>query len=125
MLGNIGETEETIKQSIKLAKKLNCDTMAFFIASPYPGTEFYKTAKELGYFRPDFEWKDFTLVGNNKPPLNLPGLPAEKILQWQKRAYLEYYLRPKYILMKLFSLRSWVEIKNLFNGLKLLLRLET
>ncbi len=124
MFGNIGETEETIKQSIKLAKKLNCDTIAFFIASPYPGTEFYKTAMENGYFRPDFEWKDFTLVGNNKPPLDLPGLPAEKILQWQKRAYLEYYLRPRYILMKLFGLRSWTEIQNLFNGLKLLLNLE-
>ena len=59
MFGNIGETEETIKQSIKLAKKLNCDTMAFFIASPYPGTEFYRIAKEKGYLRPDFDWQDF------------------------------------------------------------------
>ena len=124
MLGNIGETEETIKQSIRLAKKLNTHTMAFFIASPYPGTEFYRIAKEEGYLRPDFNWKDFTLVGNNKPPLNLPGLPAEKILKWQKRAYLEYYLRPSYIFDKLVSIRSMVDIKNLLGGLKLLLRLE-
>lgn len=124
MFGNIGETEETIKKSIKLAKKLNCDTMAFFIASPYPGTEFYRIAKAKGYLRPDFDWQDFILVGNNRPPLNLPGLPAEKILAWQKRAYLEYYLRPHYILSKLWGLRSWVEVKNLYNGFKLLLNLE-
>lgn len=124
MFGNIGETEETIKASIKLAKKLNCDTMAFFIASPYPGTEFYRVAKESGYFRPDFEWKDFTLVGNNKPPLDLPGLPAEKILQWQKKAYRQYYMRPKYLLGKIIGLRNRVDLANAFNGLKLLLRLE-
>ncbi|MDP2909879.1 MAG: radical SAM protein [bacterium] len=124
MLGNIGETEETIRQSIDLAKKLNTDTMAFFVASPYPGTEFYQIAKANGYFRKDFEWKDFTLVSNNLPPLNLPGLPAEKILYWQKRAYREYYLRPRYILGKLFSVRNLVDLKNLYNGAKLFLRLE-
>lgn len=124
MLGNIGETEATIRESIDLAKKLNTDTMAFFVASPYPGTEFYDTAKEKGYFRKDFEWKDFTLVSNNLPPLNLPGLPAEKIMAWQKRAYLEYYLRPRYIFQKLFSIKSLVDIKNLYNGFKLFLNLE-
>jgi radical SAM superfamily enzyme YgiQ (UPF0313 family) len=124
MLGNIGETEETMRQSIDLAKKLNTDTMAFFVASPYPGTEFYQIAKENGYFRKDFEWKDFTLVSNNLPPLNLPGLPAEDILKWQKKAYREYYLRPRYILQKIISLRSKVDIENVYNGLKLFLRLE-
>jgi len=124
MFGNIGETEETIRQSIDLAKKLNTDTMAFFIASPYPGTEFYEVAKEKGYFRKDLEWKDFTLVSNNLPPLNLLGLPAEKILEWQKRAYREYYMRPRYILMKLFSINSWVDVLNLYNGTKLFLRLK-
>lgn len=124
MFGNIGETAETIKQSIALAKKLNTDTMAFFIASPYPGTEFYDTAKANGYFRKDIEWKDFTLVSNNLPPLDLPGLPAEEILRWQKKAYRQYYLRLKYILFKLFSIRTLIDLKNLWNGAMLFLRLE-
>lgn len=124
MIGNIGETERTIRETISLAKKLNTDTMAFFVASPYPGTEFYDIAKEKGYFRKDFEWKDFTLVSNNLPPLNLPGLPAEKILYWQKKAYRDYYLRPAYIIQKIRSIRSMVDIKNLYNGAKLFLRLE-
>jgi len=98
--------------------------MAFFVASPYPGTEFYQIAKQKGYFRPDVTWKDFTLVSNNLPPLNLPGLPAKKILYWQKRAYREYYLRPRYILQKLFGLRNKVDLLNLYNGAKLFLRLE-
>ncbi len=124
MIGNIGETEKTIRESIDLAKKLNTDTMAFFVASPYPGTEFYKVAKEKGYFRKSIEWKDFTLVSNNLPPLDLPGLPAEEILKWQKRAYREYYMRPKYILMKLLSLRNKIDLFNLYNGAKLFLRIK-
>lgn len=125
MFGNIGETEETIRKSIELAKKLNTDTVAFFIASPYPGTEFYDIAKEKGFLRPDLEWKDFTLVTEHaKPPLNLPGLASERIAYWQKRAYIEYYFRPSYILQKLLSIRSLTDIKNLVYGMKLLLRLE-
>ena len=124
MIGNIGETEKTIRQSIDLAKKLNTDTMGFFVASPYPGTEFYKIAKEKGYFRHDITWKDFTLVSNNLPPLNLPGLPAEKILEWQKKAFREYYIRPKYILQKILSINSWVDILNLYNGAKMLFSLK-
>ena len=124
MFGNLGETEETIKQSIALAKKLNCDTIAFFIASPYPGTEFYWTAKKEGFFRKDTDWKDFTLVSNNWPPLNLPGLPAERILYWQKRAYREYYLRPRYVWSRFIGIKSLVDLKNLYNGIRLFLRLE-
>ena len=123
MLGYLGETEKTIRKTINLAKKLNLDTTAFFIASPYPGTEFYKQAKKLGYIRPDFQWKDFTLVSDNLPPLNLPGLPPKRLLELQKRAYREYYLRPRYIIMKLLNLRFW-EIKNLFEGFKILLKLK-
>jgi len=124
MFGNIGETEETIRQSIELAKKLNTDTCAFFIASPYPGTEFYDTAKKEGYLREDLEWKDFCLVSNNLPPLNLPNLPANRLLELQKRAYREYYLRLTYVLEKLKGIKSWVEIKNLVNGALLFLRIE-
>jgi radical SAM superfamily enzyme YgiQ (UPF0313 family) len=123
MIGNIGETKQTIRQSINLAKKLNTDTMGFFVASPYPGTEFYRVAKKKGYFRPDVTWKDFTLVSNNLPPLDLPGLPAKEILAWQKRAFREYYLRPRYLLQKLLSIRSKVDLLNLYNGIKILLRL--
>lgn len=124
MLGNIGETEETVRQTINLAKKLNTDTCAFFIASPYPGTEFYEIAKKKKYLRDDLKWEDFCLVSNNIPPLNLPGLAATRILELQKLAYREYYIRFRYIWSKLVGLRYWVEVKNLINGALLFLRIE-
>ena len=125
MFGYIGETEETIRQSIRLAKELDADTTAFLVASPYPGTDFYNIAKEKGYFREGYDWKDFTLVSkDNVPVLNLPGLDAERVLYWQKRAYREYYLRPKYILRKIGGIRSLGDLKNLFGGLKLFFRIQ-
>ncbi len=87
-------------------------------------SEFFETAKKEGYLREDLEWKDFCLVSNNLPPLNLPGLRAARLLELQKKAYKEYYLRPRYIWEKLTEIRSLVEIKNLLNGALLFLRIE-
>lgn len=46
MLGNVGETEETIKETIEYAKSLPLDNATFFITSPYPGTALYDVAKK-------------------------------------------------------------------------------
>ena len=119
MLGNIGETEDTVRETIDFAKKLNVDTVSFYLASPYPGTEFYNTAKREGYFRDGLEWKDFSLIiSNAHPTLNLPNLSSKQIARWQKRAYREYYLNPKFIWKRICSIKSLIDIKNLWDGLK-------
>ena len=51
MIGNINETPETIKDTIDFAKKIDPDYFGFAIATPYPGSEFYNTAKERGYLQ--------------------------------------------------------------------------
>jgi len=42
MAGNQGETRETLKKTLDLAKKLNPDTAQFFPIMFYPGTEAYE-----------------------------------------------------------------------------------
>ncbi|MBF0301027.1 MAG: radical SAM protein, partial [Oligoflexia bacterium] len=123
MLGNIGETEETIRQTIDFAKKLNCDTSAFFIASPFPGTELYTQAKEKGYLRNNLEWKNFCTLSKNRPTMNLPNLTSERIQELHRQAYKEYYFRLKYIWKKLTGINSFTEVKNLVNGFLLLLKI--
>ena len=117
MIGNIGETEETIRETIDFSKKLNVDTVSFYVASPYPGTEFYEQAKP--YFRPNVTWSDFALIGTN-PLLDLPNLSHEKIAYWYKRAYREYYLRIDFIRERLRNIKSWIDIKNIIDGLGIL-----
>ncbi len=123
MFGHIGETKETMRQTLDFAKELNADTTGFLIASPYPGTDFFNMAKEKGYLREDYKWQDFVLVGDTLPLVNLPDLPAKDILKWQRRANREYYLRAGYIFMKARKIRGWKDIENLVEGFKILLKL--
>lgn len=55
MIGNLGESRETIKDTIRFARKLDPDYYGFAVATPYPGCEFYEAAKRGGYLLADFE----------------------------------------------------------------------
>lgn len=124
MIGNIGETERTIRKTIEFAKELNTDVAAFFIASPLPGTELYEQALKLGYIRKDANWSDFSPLSKNRPVMTLPGLSPEDLMKWHRRAIWEYYVRPRYIIKRIFGLRSKVDFLNLSNGLRLFFRIE-
>ncbi|MGK5090444.1 radical SAM protein [Deltaproteobacteria bacterium TL4] len=116
VLGHVGETPETLKETIKLAKRCNPDTVAFFQASPYPGTEFYRMVKEAGYLRKNLKWEDYAIVSNKISTVDLPGLPAEEIHRWVIRAYRSFYLSPRYLLTRLWNIRSLHDISNLLAG---------
>ncbi len=104
MMGNPGETRESMEQSLKLAKELNCDTMQFYPLLVYPGTEAYAWAKERGYLISEnyADWADE--AGMYRSLLDIPGLPHEEIEAFCRRAIREYYLRPRYMVMKLGSM---------------------
>lgn len=119
MIGHIGDTHETIRETIDFAKSLDLDTAAFFVAIPYPGTKMFSMAKDLGYLPDTVSWKDYTCVGTNPPPLSLPGLTQEELRGYQAQAIREFYLRPKIILRTLMKMRSGESVKALWKGLKL------
>jgi anaerobic magnesium-protoporphyrin IX monomethyl ester cyclase len=64
MLGNVGETVETMKQTIRFAFKLPLDRTWFSFAAPYPGTPFYDMVEQYGeILEPDFgKWNQMSLV---------------------------------------------------------------
>ena len=51
MIGNPGETDEDIKMSYELAKKIKPDFATFFYTTPYPGTELFDYAKRNNYLK--------------------------------------------------------------------------
>ena len=53
-----GETPETAEKTIQLAKQLKIDTAQFSGLVAYPGTEFYRWAKENDYLIPR-RWRDW------------------------------------------------------------------
>ena len=45
-----------------------------------------------GWFRPGTRWEQVDM--DRETVLDYPGLPAERLLYWQKRAFREWALRP-------------------------------
>jgi len=120
ILGYLGESVETVKQTIHFAKRLNTDVAAFFIASPLPGSRLYDEALEKGYVRSDATWQDYSPLSNTESVMTLPGLPIETIRYWHRKALKSYYIRPVYILARLTRIRHWYEIRNMLKGVKIL-----
>ncbi|WP_376793453.1 B12-binding domain-containing radical SAM protein [Thermoflexus sp.] len=92
IIGLPGETEETIRQTIEFAKSLPLDLALFHIAAPYPGTPFFFQVVENNWFRPGTAWEEVDM--DRSTVLDYPGLPAERLEYWQKRAFREWALRP-------------------------------
>src|SRR5215212_3209868 len=104
IIGLPGETETTIRQPIDFAKKLPLDIALFHVAAPYPGTPFFFEVVKEGWFRPGTRWEQVDM--DKGTVLDYPGLAAERLLYWQKRAWREWALRPGPILTYLKMLFS-------------------
>ncbi len=104
IVGLPGETEETVRQTIELARKLPLDLALFHIAAPYPGTPFYQEALEQGWFRAGARWEDVDM--DRSTVLDYPQMEAERIEYWARRAFREWALRPGPIWTYLTSMLS-------------------
>lgn len=124
MLGNVGETERTIRETVEFAKKLDLDYATFFITVPYPGTELYEMALQKELIPADTEWTEFTPLTKTHPPLVQRSLAQEELLRWQKQCFREYYLRPKVLLKILLRIRSLQNIQTTLEGLRVFVAIQ-
>jgi radical SAM superfamily enzyme YgiQ (UPF0313 family) len=123
MAGNRGETKDTLKESLNLSLKLMDDTMQFFPLMVYPGTKDYEWAKkeDLLTIRDFYDYVTFD--GNHNSVLRMPDMSSGEIREWCNYARRKYYLRPKYILYKLFQqMRQPSEIRRTLKATKRFLR---
>ena len=111
IIGLPRETEETIRQTIDFAKKLPLDIALFHVAAPYPGTPFFFEVVKEGWFRPGTRWEQVDM--DKGTVLDYPGLPAERLLYWQKRAFREWAFRPGPMMTYLKMLMSdWSTLRS-------------
>ncbi|MGQ9502987.1 MAG: B12-binding domain-containing radical SAM protein [Anaerolineae bacterium] len=92
IIGLPGETEATIRRTIAFAKQLPLDLALFHIAAPHPGTPFFFEVVKQGWFRPGTRWEEVDM--DSSTVLDYPGLSAEQLEYWQRRAFIEWSLRP-------------------------------
>jgi len=123
MVGNPGETKETMQKTLELAKRLNPDTAQFFPIMVYPGTEAYEWAKRNGYLvTEDFrEW--LTADGLHRSLVSRPDLTADELVDFCDYARRDFYLRPRYVLSKLCQITTHpAEIRRIFKAGKVFAR---
>jgi radical SAM superfamily enzyme YgiQ (UPF0313 family) len=117
LVGNPGETRETLERTLEFAKKINPDTAQFFPIMVYPGTEAYKWATENAYLKTQNFTEWLTEDGLHNCVVSRPGLSANDLVDFCDRARKEFYLRPKFILSKgLQGVKDPYEFVRLFKG---------
>ena len=101
MVGNNGETRETMEQTLAAAMRFKTDTAQFFPLIPYPGTEAYEWARSNSYINGKYDeyvHEDGTL----NCIINTPALSAQDLVDFCSYARKKYYLRPWYIAHRLW-----------------------
>ncbi len=109
------ETEETMKKTIRFAKKIPLDDMSVFTLTPFPGSEMFDIAEQHGKVEKDFERMNLLDV------VYVPkGLSKKKLLHYQQRFMKRFYLRPRivanYILRLFFNPSNMIRMLMALKG---------
>lgn len=119
VIGLPWETEETVEETIKFAIELDSNFISFYTATPLPGTKYFAYAMLNRLVEGNLDFRS----AYYEPVVRSEHLSKERIFELHKQAVKRFYLRPKFILKTLLSLRSFAEFKNYFiAGLNLLLK---
>ena len=113
IFGIPGETWEEGLETIRLARKLRSFYTEFFPITPFPGAELYDNSEKYGRVLRDIS---DTGMLKEEIPFEPYTMTAEEISKLRKLAYRTVYLDPRYILMRVFAVRSWFEVQTLFRG---------
>jgi len=123
MIGMLGETKNTIYNTINFAKELDLNFYGFSITTPMPGTELYECARKEGLIKEDissFNGWDFDMNINLTKDCTDDELRAFKYETFKKfsleKEFGRYFmLNPiflKNVLKVIFSLRDKEELKE-------------
>jgi len=105
IIGNLGETESSINDTIEFALELDPDIVQFTVAIPYPGTEMYQTLKQRNEII-SFKWSDYDYFRPDHPIFRHEHLRHDVIKKKYVEAYRRFYLRPKFIIKKIKALKN-------------------
>jgi len=101
LVGNPGETKETLKKTLDMALKLNPDTAQFYPIMIYPGTRAFEWAKGEGFITTYAYDKWLTPEGLHNSVVERDDLSHEELVCWGNEARRKFYMRPGYIFSKI------------------------
>lgn len=108
ILGLPGSDENALEQTANFARELKLSFAQFYVATPFPGSDFYNIAKRKKWFIS----KDWKKVEQGSVAISYPNLSNKKIEYWRRKAYRDFYMRP-YALYSVLSMMSAKQIIRL------------
>ena len=89
---------DTMRQTLNLAKTLNCEFANFYSAMAYPGSPLYTSAVEQGWGLPE-AWSGFSQHSVDCTPLPTGKISAAEVLKFRDDAFHEYFSYKPYLEM--------------------------
>ena len=110
------ETKETIRDTIRKAKKLKVDQLMINIVSPFPGTQFYQIAMDNGWIKGG-EYVPTDV--QRESILNYPHLSYKDMEHLLFVSNLSYFLSPRFVWKQIRKFRSWADFTHALHSLKI------
>ncbi len=85
----------TMRETLALAKKLNCEYANFYVTMAYPGSRLYDELKKDG-FSPSDNWAGYSQLNEETLAMRTKHLQADEVLRFRDDAFNEYYGDPRY-----------------------------
>jgi anaerobic magnesium-protoporphyrin IX monomethyl ester cyclase len=113
MLGNVGDTRETIERTIEFVKELNPANAAFGILTPYPGTELFDRVAQIRPEINDGSQCDLKILHTaNFFNETFTHIASDELEHWMKIAYRRFYWRPSYLMKALSRISNLGELRR-------------
>lgn len=113
MIGNPSETRSDIQATFNVMKRLRPDYVHITIFTPFPGTKIYSDGLKNGVIKQDF-WRDFASnpTVDFIPPHWDERFSRAELNELLIDGYRNFYIRPSYMIKKIFKIRSINELKK-------------
>lgn len=116
MIGLTGDSLETIDQTYKFAQSVYPDMCFFQQAVPFPGTGFYKWAKDNNYLITEDYSKWLNEDGYLNCLVDYPYADHKEIEKIRDNLMSKYYFSFAYIVKTFLANLNWVEFKRVIRG---------
>ena len=113
IVGTPGETWESLERTVRFAIDMDLDYAHFNKFIPFPGTELYKKLTDEGHM---FDFSKSTILDHKQIYYGNPGMSKDEFSRFLDRANKRFYLRLKYILKRLFAIRTLHQLKGHVEG---------
>lgn len=96
MFGLPEDTQQTMEETLRLAKDLNCEFANFYSVMAYPGSRLYESLLQTPGALPE-TWEGYSQHGYESKPLATHQLTSAEVLRFRDQAFLSYFTDPLYL----------------------------